>query len=236
MAYILSIDTGTDICSVALSKNGELLSLCESTDNRMHARNLAVFINEILEGNNLDPEDLDAVAVSKGPGSYTGLRIGVSTAKGLCYGLGKPLIAINSLMSMANVAIEDYQNDVLDVENPETAVLAPMIDARRMEVYTQLYNMKLEPLTEIEAHIIAPDSFREFIQSGEFIMFGDGAEKCVETVYDKNVKLYKMTTSARGMVQLAHKAFDAGQFEDVAYFEPFYLKNFIALKSKKKMF
>ncbi|MBQ5878482.1 MAG: tRNA (adenosine(37)-N6)-threonylcarbamoyltransferase complex dimerization subunit type 1 TsaB, partial [Alistipes sp.] len=140
MALILLIETGTDICSVGIARDGELLSLRESDRGRDHARQVAAFVDEALEEMGLQPEALDAVAVGKGPGSYTGLRIGVSFAKGLCYGIGRPLIAIGSLDALTEVAREDYEAGIVDVERWDEAVLCPMVDARRMEVYTQLFN------------------------------------------------------------------------------------------------
>ena len=138
MALILCIETGTDICSVGIVDNGKLISLRESDSGRDHAKKVAVFVDELLSENNIDPQQIDAVAVGEGPGSYTGLRIGVSFAKGLCYGLGKPLIAVSSLAALTAVAIEDYKAGILDIKNWDSALLCPMIDARRMEVYTQL--------------------------------------------------------------------------------------------------
>ena len=132
MALILCIETGTDICSVGIAENGELVSLRESDEGRDHARKVGVFVDEILKENRLDPDDLDAVAVGKGPGSYTGLRIGVSFAKGLCYGLRKPLVAVGSLDALCEVAREDYEAGILSVEDWERAGLCPMVDARRM--------------------------------------------------------------------------------------------------------
>ncbi len=146
MALILSIETGTEVCSVALAKDGEMISLRESSgEGRAHANHLALYIEEVLRGNDMDADELDAVAVGGGPGSYTGLRIGVSTAKGMCYALGKPLIAVDSLQALASIAMEEVQAGIVHIGNPETAVLAPMIDARRMEVYTRLFDTGLRP-------------------------------------------------------------------------------------------
>lgn len=237
MSLILSIETGTSICSAALSRNGELIALRESAGGQDHARKLAMYIDELLKINEYSPDDLDAVAVGKGPGSYTGLRIGVSTAKGICYALGIPLIGIGSLEALANVAAEDYEAGILDIDSWETAKLCPMIDARRMEVYAQVFDSSINPLSEAGAHIIEPESFAEFIGSGgEFVIFGNGAAKCVETLPKEGVKFVDVTPSARGIVKPAYEAFQAGRFEDVAYFEPFYLKDFVVTTSKKKLF
>ena len=237
MSLILNIETGTDICSAALSQDGELIALRESSGGQEHARKLALYIDELLKGNDYEPEDLDAVAVGKGPGSYTGLRIGVSTAKGICYALGIPLIGIGSLEALANVAAEDHEAGILNVEDWATAKLCPMIDARRMEVYTQIFDSTLNAITEPEARIITADSFSEFIDGKrEFVIFGNGAAKCVETLPEQGVIFANVAPSARGIVKPAFDAFRAGRFEDTAYFEPFYLKDFVITTSKKKLF
>ncbi len=237
MSLILSIETGTDICSAALSRDGKLLALRESIGGQDHARNLALYIDELLKANEYEAEDLDAVAVGKGPGSYTGLRIGVSTAKGICYALGIPLIGIGSLEALANVAAEDYEAGILDIEDRDSALLCPMIDARRMEVYAQVFDSSIRPLSEAAAHIIEQGSFSEFIGSGrEFVIFGNGAAKCTGTLPKEGVKFVEVTPSARGLVKPAYEAFLAARFEDVAYFEPFYLKDFVVTTSQKKIF
>lgn len=237
MSLILCIETGTDICSAALARNGELLALRESSGGQDHARKLALYIDELLKANDYDPEDLDAVAVGKGPGSYTGLRIGASTAKGICYGLSIPLIGVGSLEALTNVAAEDYEAGIIEVQNWETAKLCPMIDARRMEVYAQVFDPAITPLSEPEAHIIEADSFSEHIgNDGEFVIFGNGAEKCVDILPKDGVTYVAVTPSARGLVKPAYEAFRGARFEDVAYFEPFYLKDFVVTASKKKLF
>lgn len=233
MSLILCIETGTDICSVGLSRDGELVSLRESDEGRDHAKNVAVFVDELLRENDVAAEELSAVAVGMGPGSYTGLRIGVSFAKGLCYGLQIPLVAVGSLDSLVQVAREDYEAGIIDVEQWDDAVLCPMVDARRMEVYTQMFDAKGQSLNEVKAEIIAEDSFAEWRNGRPFVIFGNGAAKCQEVLTD--AILVNVTPSARGLAALAHQRFEAGQTEDIAYFEPFYLKDFIVIPSKKKL-
>ena len=235
MSLILCIETGTDVCSVGLAENGQLVALRESC-GRDHARNVAVYVDELLRERDIDADEIDAIAVGKGPGSYTGLRIGVSFAKGLCYGLRKPLIAIGSLDALVEVAREDAEAGIVDVEDFERATLCPMVDARRMEVYTQLFNGRGEAQSEVEAKIIDEQSFAEEIAAAEeFVIFGNGAAKCAGTLSAK-VKLIEVVPSARGLARLAQEALDAGRTEDIAYFEPFYLKNFVVTTSKKKLF
>ena len=235
MSLILCIETGTDVCSVGLAENGQLVALRESC-GRDHARNVAVYVDELLRERDIDADEIDAIAVGKGPGSYTGLRIGVSFAKGLCYGLGKPLIAIGSLDALVEVAREDAEAGIVDVDDFERATLCPMGDARRMEVYTQLFNGRGEAQGEVEAKIIDEQSFAEEIAAAEeFVIFGNGAAKCAGTLSER-VKLIDIAPSARGLARLAQEALDAGRTEDIAYFEPFYLKNFVVTTSKKKLF
>ena len=235
MALILCIETGTDICSVGIARDGELISLRESDEGRDHARQVGVFVDELLDEMGLQPEDLDAVAVGKGPGSYTGLRIGVSFAKGLCYGIQKPLIAIGSLNALTEVAREDYEAGILDVEGWDDAVLCPMVDARRMEVYTQRFDAEGKALSEVTAVIIDNESFAaERVSKRPFVIFGNNAKKCEEGL--SGAQWVAVAPSARGLVRLAEEAFEAGEFEDIAYFEPFYLKDFVVTTSKKRLF
>ena len=235
MALILCIETGTDICSVAIARDGELISLRESDEGRDHARQVAVFVDELLKENDLRPEELDAVAVGKGPGSYTGLRIGVSFAKGLCYGIQKPLVATGSLDALTEVAREDYEAGILDIDGWDEAVLCPMVDARRMEVYTQRFTSRGEALSEVSAEVITTESFAaERVSEHPFVIFGNGAKKCEEVL--SGATWVQVAPSARGLVRLAEEAFEKGQFEDLAYFEPFYLKDFVVTTSKKKLF
>lgn len=234
MALILCIETGTDICSVGIVKDGELISLRESDSGRDHAKKVAVFVDELLTENDIDPQQIDAVAVGEGPGSYTGLRIGVSFAKGLCYGLGKPLIAVSSLTSLAAVAIEDYNAGIIDIENWDSALLCPMIDARRMEVYTQVFDSKANPLSGVTAEVVDENTLAEHrAATDHFVLFGSGAAKCAEIL---GAELIDVTPSVRGMAAIAESKYAANDFADVAYFEPYYLKDFVVTTSKKRLF
>ncbi len=233
MSYILCIETGTDTCSVGLARNGELAALRESSDERDHARRVAVYTNEILKGHGIDASDLDAVAVSKGPGSYTGLRIGVSFAKGLCYGLGIPLIGVGSLDSLCDVAREDRAAGLIKAADWDSALLVPMIDARRMEVFGQVFDTRGNPQTEAGAWIVTEETLAAF-RGREVLIFGSGAEKCRGVLPE--ARFVEVAPSARGMVRLAAEAFGSKKIEDTAYFEPFYLKDFIITTTKKKLF
>ena len=235
MALILSIETGTDVCSVALARDGELVSLRESGAGRAHAKRVALFVDELLRETGVQPADLDAIAVGKGPGSYTGLRIGVSFAKGMCYALNIPLISVGSLDALSEVAREDYDAGILDIEDEEWRVarLCPMVDARRMEVYAQIFDNECKSLSDVVAEVVTEDSFKQWRQSGKLVIFGNGAQKCSELLSDA---IYVgVSPSARGIVRRAEEAFNAARFEDLAYFEPFYLKEFLVIPSKKKL-
>ena len=233
MSLILCIETGTNICSVGISRDGELVSLRESAEGRDHAKHVGVFVDELLRETGVMPDELDAVAVGMGPGSYTGLRIGVSFAKGLCYGLQIPLIAVGSLDALAEVAIEDNEAGILTVDKWDDAVLCPMVDARRMEVYTRLYNAKGEPLSEVSAEVVDEHTFADVRRNKQLIIFGNGAEKCCEVLSDATY--INVAPSARGLARLAEQRLQASQTEDIAYFEPFYLKDFVVIPSKKKL-
>lgn len=233
MSLILCIETGTDICSVGIARDGELLSLRESDQGRDHAKNLAVFVDELLRETSIRPDELDAVAVGMGPGSYTGLRIGVSFAKGMCYGLNIPLLAVGSLDALAQVAIEDHEAGIMNIEGWNDAVLCPMVDARRMEVYAQIFDVKCNQLSNVSAEVITEDSFAQWRKERKMIIFGNGAAKCQELLPD--AAYISVVPSARGLARLAHQRYEEGKFEDIAYFEPFYLKDFIVIPSKKKL-
>ena len=236
MALILNLDTSTQICSVALALDGELLGLKESHEDKSHASLLAVFIKNILEENAKAISDLDAVAVSKGPGSYTGLRIGVSTAKGLSFGAGIPLIGVDTLSSMAAGVIHGNQLENKPLLKDKSFCLCPMIDARRMEVYTAIFHPSGEMIEPIAAKIIQEDSFKDILEQYHVIFFGDGAAKCRDLIQHPNaIFLERIETSARYMVSPAESAWQQKSFEDVAYFEPFYLKDFVATIPKNKV-
>ena len=218
---ILHIETATDICSVVLADNGVVIAEKTSEPIRDHASSLAVFIDEILKENNIKPTALKAIAVSKGPGSYTGLRIGVSTAKGLCYALNIPLIAIATTQSMANqyyLQHTDYNGYVV-----------PLLDASRMEVYGAVYNQQLQEVHPIVAEILHNESF-SFQSEVNYMLIGSGAAKSISFYESKtNVAIdEQFSISAIGLVEPSFKAYQESSFEDVAYFEPFYLKDFVS--------
>ena len=223
MAVILNLETATTNCSVSLAEDGELLALKEeNTPNYSHSEQLHVFISEVLAQSSLKPEDIDAVAVSKGPGSYTGLRIGVSAAKGLCFSLDIPLISIATLESMAH-----------QVEPDASDFIVPVLDARRMEVYSAVFDAERLQIRETKAEIVDERSFHDYIDKGSVRIVGTGAEKCKELLLPKGVQFdTTIVPSAREMATLSHKKFEEGNFEEVAYFEPYYLKDFI-LQQKK---
>jgi tRNA threonylcarbamoyladenosine biosynthesis protein TsaB len=236
MATILNIETATEVCSVTLARDGEILAEKESLEGLNHSRLLTIFIDEIFRENNFDPAQLDAVAVSKGPGSYTGLRIGVSVAKGLCYSLGIPLIAVGTLDALGKYAAHNAENYIQGIENLEDALFCPMIDARRMEVYTAVFNRKGEKIEPVYAKIIDENSFTEYLNQHPVLFFGNGAEKCKpELTHPNAVFSGPLKASARFMIKLAEEKYNNNDFEDVAYFEPFYLKNFIATVPKNKI-
>ena len=230
---ILCIETSTAVCSVALVNNGNVIALRESLDGQNHAEKITIFIDEVMKEANLSYKDLDAVATSMGPGSYTGLRIGVSTAKGLCYAMEKPLIAIDTLAAMAYGFIG--QQPTANSQQP-TVILCPMIDARRMEVYSAFFNEELEKVSETEAIIVDENSFMELKQNNHLYLFGDGADKLASLFEnDENITVVeKFHCSAAYMAKLADKAFKNNDFVDTAYFEPFYLKNFVPGMPKVK--
>lgn len=236
MAFILNIETATEVCSVNLARDGEILAEKESREGLNHSQFLTVFIDEIFRENNFNPEHLNAVAVSKGPGSYTGLRIGVSVAKGLCYSLGIPLIAVGTIDSLGKFTAIHKDEQVPDLNNTDNALFCPMIDARRMEVYTALFNAKGEKIEPVSAKIIDENSFAEYLEQYSMVFFGNGAEKCKPALTHPNALFSgPLKASARFMIKLAEEKYNKNEFEDVAYFEPFYLKNFIATVPKNKV-
>lgn len=221
MIYILNIETATKNCSVSLAKDGETILVREIAEQGYsHAEKLHVFIEEILKEANVSVQDLKAIAVSKGPGSYTGLRIGVSTAKGLCYALGIPLISVDTLQVLAKkVAIEN-------------GLIVPMLDARRMEVYSAVFDNKHSKIMEVQAEILTEESYAEITEPIYFI--GDCQEKCKTVLTKASFHFLPeiVFPSANEMSSLSYEKFVKNEFEDVAYFEPFYLKDFLIAKPK----
>jgi tRNA threonylcarbamoyladenosine biosynthesis protein TsaB len=231
MERLILIETSTALCSAALAEDGVITSYRESSAPKAHASLTAVFIQEMLEEKGLTIADCDAVCVSKGPGSYTGLRVGVSTAKGLCFGSGKPLIAISTLDIL-----------VAQAQIPEDLkYIVPMVDARRMEVYAAVYEIAgqagndVRQITETAPAIIDENSYSDILEKGEVLFIGDGAGKCADVIKHPNATFVQCWPKASAMLEPAMKAYKEKRFEDVAYFEPFYLKEFVATVSKKKM-
>jgi len=223
MALILNIETSTKNCSVSIASKGEILALKELNEgDYSHAEKLHPFIKEIVEEAKIVLTDLDAVAVSKGPGSYTGLRIGVSAAKGLCFSLNIPLISIETLTSLSyKVHIDD-------------GLIVPMIDARRMEVYSAIYDSKHSKIRVIKAEIIDENSFQDELNSCQVYFVGDGALKCKEVIKHKNAYFIEAFPSSIEMAKLSYEKHKKSDIEDAAYFEPFYLKDFIVTPQKKR--
>ena len=235
MKRLILIETSTALCSAAIAENGEIVSYRESSAAKAHASLTAVFIDEMLAERGLKAADCDAVCVSMGPGSYTGLRVGVSTAKGLCFGARKPLIAVGTLDTLVAQAISSGKHPKF---------IIPMIDARRMEVYSAVFtrsdDTENEPsytqITETSPVIIDENSFSEYLEQGTCLFIGDGAGKCADVMKHPNGEFLQCHPQASSMLHPAIRAFESGQFQDVAYFEPFYLKEFVATVSKKKLF
>jgi tRNA threonylcarbamoyladenosine biosynthesis protein TsaB len=223
---ILLIETATTTCSVALAENGHIIAVKELNESNIHASQITLFIEDVMLKAQKEYSDLQAIAVSMGPGSYTGLRIGVSTAKGLCYALDIPLIAIDTIEAMASGLIKI-------VNLPETGLLIPMLDAKRMEVYTGVYRKDLSIVEGVSAKIVDEESFKEF-DKHELFLFGDGADKFNALFSNHgNINFVDFSTSASHLNALALQKFNLEQFEDVAYFEPFYLKDFLVTTPQK---
>ena len=269
MHRLILIETSTALCSVALAENGAVTAYRESSAPKAHASLTAVFVQEVLAERGLTLADCDAVCVSKGPGSYTGLRVGVSTAKGLCFGSGKPLIAVGTLDTLVAQAHEDIAGQAgtvtpsdtqtvipSEVEGSATAYkyIIPMIDARRMEVYSAVFDRCVTPddpsvilsdsegsaqypqITPTAPVIVDENSFAEYLEQGPCLFIGDGAGKCADVIKHPNAHFHQCNPKASAMLQPALDAYKEKRFEDVAYFEPFYLKEFVATVSKKKLF
>lgn len=226
--YILQIETATPSCSAAISKNGVCIATVDATEGNMHASHLTVFVDAVLEKAGLRMSDLSAIAVSKGPGSYTGLRIGVSAAKGLCYALDIPLLAVNTLAAMQ----EGFVRSVGAAEH--SVAYVPMIDARRMEVYMAIFNGQGATLAATSAEIIDAHSFAE---PQQYVLFGSGADKFIPVFEGRsNVRVVPNFQNTAGYFSMAaYTKFQAGDVEDLVYFEPFYLKDFIAGTPKKRV-
>ncbi len=251
---IILIETSTALCSAALVENGQITAYRESSAPKAHASLTAVFIQEMLDERGLALSQCDAVCVSKGPGSYTGLRVGVSTAKGLCFGSKKPLLAVGTLdtlmaqAQMADQAGHDVSPDMIG----DPKFIIPMIDARRMEVYSAVFTFNPElpschpeanatdsaryrQITETAPAIIDENSFAEYLDQGSCLFIGDGAGKCADVIQHPNAHFCQCYPTAAAMLAPALEAYKEKRFEDVAYFEPFYLKEFVATVSKKKL-
>ncbi len=248
MERIILIETSTALCSTALAEDGTITSYRESSAPKAHASLTAVFVQEMLSERGLTLADCDAVCVSMGPGSYTGLRVGVSTAKGLCFGSGKPLLAVGTLDTLVAQAADEA-----GAEGGEDAAgragqyryIIPMIDARRMEVYTAVFSvitngsedtLSYRQITETAPVIIDENSFAKELEAGPVLFIGDGAGKCADVIKHPNANFCQCHPKASAMLSPALEAFRKGDFKDVAYFEPFYLKEFVATVSKKKLF
>ena len=234
---IILIETSTALCSVALAENGVLTAYRESSAPKAHASLTAVFVQEVLDERGLTLSDCDAVCVSKGPGSYTGLRVGVSTAKGLCFGSGLPLLAAGTLDTLvAQAQMADQAGHEL-IGDPKFII--PMIDARRMEVYAAVFachpGSPYRQITETAPAIIDENSFAEYLEQGSCLFIGDGAGKCADVIKHPNAHFCQCHPKASSMLVPAMAALNEKRFEDVAYFEPFYLKEFVATVSKKKL-
>ena len=238
MQRLILIETSTALCSAAIAENCVITAYRESSAPKAHASLTAVFIQEMLQERGITLADCDAVCVSMGPGSYTGLRVGVSTAKGLCFGAGKPLIAVGTLDTLVAQAATVIPSEV---EGSPYRFIIPMIDARRMEVYSAVFEIAgqagndARQITETAPAIIDENSFAEYLEQGACLFIGDGAGKCADVIKHPNARFCQCYPKASAMLSPAIQALNEKRFEDVAYFEPFYLKEFVATVSKKKM-
>ena len=230
MNRIILIETSTSLCSTALVEDGKVVCERLSSEPRAHASMTAPYVNEMLKERGLGVKDCSAVAVSKGPGSYTGLRVGVSTAKGLCFGAGIPLISVGTLDTLVWQAMDG------GLVPEECRYIIPMVDARRMEVYTAVFTTDGKQVTQTEAMVVGEESFKDQLSEGPVLFIGDGAGKCQEVIGTHNALFVQCCPKASGMTKPAVAAFNDGRFEDVAYFEPYYLKEFMTTTSKKKLF
>jgi len=228
MGLLLNIETATEVCSVSLAREGEVIGLRESVEGQNHSVLLGVYVDELLREHGVRVEDLDAVAVSMGPGSYTGLRIGVSLAKGLCFGGDVPLVAVGTLQALAAA--------VADRVAEEDALYCPMIDARRMEVYTALFNRAGNAVQPVGASVIDAGAFGSWLERGKVYFFGNGSEKVRDVIRHPNACFVEgVRASATHLARLAEERWRRQAFEDLAYFEPYYLKDFVATTPKRKI-
>lgn len=228
MSTILSIETSTDVCSVAVSQDGAVIFSKEDHGTHNHSVKLGVFVDEALSFTDNHAIPLDAVAVSGGPGSYTGLRIGTSMAKGICYGRDLKLLAVPTLETLCVPVLLEHE------EIEPDALLCPMLDARRMEVYAEVFDRALHVVRDIHADVVDENTYRELLDKHVIYFFGDGAAKCMETINHPNARLIRgIDPLAKNMMPLAEKRMAEEKFEDVAYYVPFYLKDFVAHKPKK---
>jgi tRNA threonylcarbamoyladenosine biosynthesis protein TsaB len=236
MARILNIETATALCSVALAVDGKVKIYRETLEDKSHAAKLPIFIEEILRETQLTIQDLDAVATGMGPGSYTGLRIGVSTAKGLCYGAHLPLIAVSTLRILADHVIQLKISSIqLALKKPDT-ILCPMLDARRMEVFTSMLNTKCNEIKNVTAEIIDKNSYKDLLEKHTVIFFGSGMPKCKDMLMHQNaIFIDDIYPHASSLAIISEEKYHRKEFENMAYFEPFYLKDFVATTSKKNL-
>jgi len=230
MPNIILIETATSLCSTALVQGEEIIQYRESSEPRAHASQTAVFIKDMLDSAGLRASDCQAVCISSGPGSYTGLRVGSSSAKGLCLGAGLPLIAVGTLDILAQKAISH------NLLPQGCKYIVPMVDARRMEVYCAIYKADGSRITEVQPQIINSSSFQDILQEGPVLFIGDGAQKCNSVLDGGNAFFAQCCPDARAMLVPALAAYKEKRFENTAYFEPFYLKQYVATVSSKKLF
>jgi tRNA threonylcarbamoyladenosine biosynthesis protein TsaB len=230
VGLILNIETSTTVCSVALAEHGKLLSLKEENKGFTHSEHITIFIQDVLKQAGKNISELDAVAVSSGPGSYTGLRIGVSTAKGLCYALDKPLISISTLKSLT-LALSKGEG-MPSHRSIQDSLLCPMLDARRMEVYCAMFDESLNEILPVQPKVIDENSFSDLLKTNKIYFFGDGAEKCKTILAHQPNAVFidDIFPSATTMISLSEEKFAKKEFENVALFEPFYLKEFFDTK------
>lgn len=236
MALILCIETATSVCSVGLTEDNKVIECIETKEEKSHASQISIFIQDILQKHSISAQQLDAVAVSMGPGSYTGLRIGVSVAKGICFAGDIPLIAIDTLRALCYNIMQSVDLNSCNIDE-ENILFCPMLDARRMEVYTCVFNSKYKKLRNVSAEIIDESSFSDILKDYPVLFFGSGSLKCKDIITHHNaIFIDNIDSSACKMTFFANEAYKKKEFVDVAYFEPFYLKEFQTTTPKNKIF